>query len=177
MKLSKLNPTKANGPHGIPSCLLKEDANLFSDPIKQYWTLPTEKAIFRSLGSLEILFLYQNRNLCKKKKNVNKDLRAIWLTSILSKVAKDFVVESFVKPAVVTMILKQPVWNDYEMLNNLHLNRYAGHMEYTNLTETALERIVLFDYKKAWFDRSLHSRQKRSPLIYRTALSSESFTF
>ena len=67
MKLSKLNPTKANRPRGIPGCLLKEDANLFSGPIKQYWTLPTE-AIFRSLGSLQISLLYQNRNLCKKKK-------------------------------------------------------------------------------------------------------------
>ena len=120
MKLSKLNPTKANRPRGIPGCLLKEDANLFSGPIKQYWTLPTE-AIFRSLGSLQISFLYQNRNLCKKKKNGNKHLRPISLTSILSNVAEDFVVESIVKPAVVRMSWKQPVWNDFEILNNSRL--------------------------------------------------------
>ena len=71
---------------------------------------------------------YTKTETCVKQ-NVNKDLRPIWLTSILSKVAEDFVVECFVKPAVVKMIWKKPVSNDYEMLNKLRLNKYAGHME------------------------------------------------
>ena len=71
---------------------------------------------------------YTKTETCVKQ-NVNKYLRPIWLTSILSKVAEDFVVECFVKPAVVKMIWKKPVSNDYEMLNKLRLNKYAGHME------------------------------------------------
>ena len=35
MKLIKLNPTKANGPDGIPTWLLKENAELLSDPAKE----------------------------------------------------------------------------------------------------------------------------------------------
>ena len=35
MKLSKLNPTKANGPAGIPDWMLKENADVFADPIKE----------------------------------------------------------------------------------------------------------------------------------------------
>ena len=40
----------------------------------------------------------------KPVKDVNKDLRPISLTPILSKVAEDFVVEEFVKPAVLKEI-------------------------------------------------------------------------
>ena len=34
-KLIKLNPTKANGPDGIPTWLLKKNAELLSDPVKE----------------------------------------------------------------------------------------------------------------------------------------------
>jgi hypothetical protein len=34
MKLSKVNPAKANGPDGIPSWVLKENADLLADPVK-----------------------------------------------------------------------------------------------------------------------------------------------
>jgi hypothetical protein len=39
MKLSKVNPAKANGPDGIPSWVLNENADLLADPVKEILNL------------------------------------------------------------------------------------------------------------------------------------------
>ena len=92
-KLSALNTNKESGSDGIPSWVLKENADLLAAPVT---------------GILNSSFL--ERRLPSSSKNadftplpktspvndVNKHLRPISLTPILSKVGEEFVVDGFV---------------------------------------------------------------------------------
>ena len=101
MKLSKVNPAKANGPDGIPSWVLKENADLLADPVKEILNLSYRDSYLpQSWKEADIVPLPKQ----KPVKDVNKHLRPISLTSVVSKVAEDFVVENFVKPAVLRKI-------------------------------------------------------------------------
>lgn len=101
IKLLQLNPSKENGSDGIPSWPLKENASLFTYPVKEvldssyregYLPLPWKNADITPLAKE------------KPVKDINKHLRPISLTPILSKVGEDFVVGSFVKPADMKQI-------------------------------------------------------------------------
>ena len=75
MKLSKLNPTKANGPDGIPGWLLKENADLFADPIKEILNSSyREGHLPQSWKFADIVPIPKQ----KPVKNVNKHLRPIF---------------------------------------------------------------------------------------------------
>ena len=95
MTLSKVNPANANGPAWIPSWVPKEKVDLLDDPVKEILNLSYTES-----------YLPRKYPLPKQKpvKDVNKHLRPISLTSVVSKVAEDFVVESFVKPAFLRKI-------------------------------------------------------------------------
>ena len=87
MKMSTLNVTKAEGPDGIPAWLLKENADILAKPIadilnSSYW----EGKLPSSWKSADIVPVPKQ----KPAKDVNKDLRPISLTPILSKVAEEF---------------------------------------------------------------------------------------
>ncbi|EDO48746.1 predicted protein [Nematostella vectensis] len=85
-KLLALHPNKASGPDQIPSWLLKDNADLLAAPIAYI------------LNSS-----FRESRLPKQSPvmDVNKHLRPISLTPILSKVAEDYVVESYIKPTVL----------------------------------------------------------------------------
>ena len=95
MKLTKLNPTKANGPDGIPSFwLLKENAEHLANPVKEILNSSFREVCFpQSWKNADIVPLPK----LKPVKEINQHLRSISLASIVSKVAEDFVVESFIK--------------------------------------------------------------------------------
>ena len=100
-KLSTLNPTKATGHDGIPSCLLKDNADIFAAPVSNILNRSFLEARLPSSWKLA------NISPIPKQKpihDVNSHLRPISLTPILSKVAEDFVVEEFVKPAVLKKV-------------------------------------------------------------------------
>jgi hypothetical protein len=46
MKLSKVNPVKANGADGIPSWVLKENSDLLADPVKEILNISYRKSYF-----------------------------------------------------------------------------------------------------------------------------------
>ena len=88
-KLLALNPAKAQGPDAVSGWILKENADLLaSERLPSSWKdadivpVPKQKPII----------------------DVNKHLRPILLTSIISKIAEDHTVQTYVKPAVLKMI-------------------------------------------------------------------------
>ena len=103
-ELLSLIPTKARGSDGIPAWLLKENADLLADSVKDI--------LNHSYSSCRLPKSWKKADIVpipKKKPitDVTKHLRPISLTSILSKIGEGFVVRDFVKPAVLKKIGKE----------------------------------------------------------------------
>ena len=100
-KLTALNPTKATGPDGNPSWLLKENADILARPITSIMNSSFREArLPQSWKEADIIPIPKQ----KPVKDINKHLRPISLTPILSKVAEDYVVGRFLKPAVLKKV-------------------------------------------------------------------------
>jgi hypothetical protein len=86
----------------------------------------------------------------KPVREVNKDLRPISLTPILSKIAEDYVVNLFVKPAV----LKKIDPNQYGTVPRSRTTQaLISMLHFLNASTDgngATTRVILFDYKKAF---------------------------
>ena len=100
-KLSSLNPKNASGPDNIPTWLLKENADLLAPFVT--------KIIKRSLSEAKVPTTWKHADVVAISKqtpvlDVNKHLRPISLTPVLSKVAEEFVVEHHIKPVVMETI-------------------------------------------------------------------------
>ena len=83
-------------------------------------------------------------------RNINKHLRPISLTPIISKIAESFVVETFVKPAV----LKRLDRNQYGTIPNSNTVYALISMihEWNGSTDGngGTTRVILFDFRKAF---------------------------
>ena len=100
-KLSTLNSTKAQGPDGIPGWLLKDNADLLTEPVTEILnTSYFENCLPFSWKEADVVPVPKQTPI----KDVNKHLRPISLTPILSKIVEDYVVEEYVKPAVLKKI-------------------------------------------------------------------------
>ena len=87
--LTELNQSKAGGPDGIPSWILKENADILATTVADI--------INTSYNEGRLPFSWKFANIipipkAKPLREVNKDLRPISLTPVLSKVAEDYVV-------------------------------------------------------------------------------------
>ena len=132
----------------LPGCW-KKTLNYYLTLLKKYWTLPTEKAIFCSLESLQILFLYSKTESCKKRKET---FTSFFTNFKFVKIGEDFVVESFVKPAVVKMINS----NQFETTNMVHALQLCYTYGINKLTETALlYRLCCLTSKKLLIDNCI----------------------
>ena len=101
MKLSALNPSKAHGPDGIPAWLLKENADLLAGPVSAILNSSFhESRLPPSWKEADVVPVPKQRPI----NDINKHLRPISLTPILSKLAEDHIVEKYVKPAVLQRI-------------------------------------------------------------------------
>ena len=151
--LAKLNPSKACGPDGILNWLLKDYAELLAFPITKIIN-----ASFKAQRIPRIWKLADVSPLPKTKpvKNLMKDLRPISLTACLSKVAEDFIVRAYVKPAVLKIL--DPY--QYGAVPKSSTTQALIHMihNWANGTDGngATVRTILFDYRKA-FDLIDHS--------------------
>ena len=155
---------------------MKENADLFADPIKELLNSSyREGHLPQSWKFADIVPIPKQ----KPVKNVNKHLRPISLTSILSKVAEDFAVESFVKPAVVRMIDSNQ-FGTIPKSSTTHALTSMLHIwnKQTDGNDSAV-RIVLFDFKKAFdlIDHCILVEKLVTFDIQRTALSSGSLIF
>ena len=100
-KLLKLNPKKAHGPDGIPSWLLKENADLLAGPIADILNSSYQECTLPPVWKkADVVPIPKEKPI----QDINRQLRPISLTSILSKLAEEFVVMTYVKPAVMEMI-------------------------------------------------------------------------
>jgi len=123
--LEPLDPRKASGPDRIPNWLLKEYCDLVAYPIMKILNnsypeqhLPTTWKI------ADVTSLSQKKQMV----NIKKELRLTALTSCVSTVAEEFVVGGFVKPAVLSVLDEQPVWNYAKFLNCHGANRHAAQL-------------------------------------------------
>ena len=143
--LAKLNPSKACGPDGILNWLLKDYAELLAFPI----TIIIN-ASFKEQRLPRIWKIAELSPLPKTKpvKNLKKDLRPISLTACLSKVAEEFIVRDYIKPAVPKIL--DPY--QYDAVPKSSTTHALIHMIHNWAKGTdgngATVRTILFDYLK-----------------------------
>ena len=103
----KLNRSKAHGPDGIPGWVLKENADLLAAPIADILNSSyREGRLPPSWKEADVVPVPKQRPVHAggSWQDINKHLRPISLTPILSKIAEEYVVDTYVKPAVLSKI-------------------------------------------------------------------------
>ncbi|EDO28681.1 predicted protein, partial [Nematostella vectensis] len=85
-----LNPSKACGPDGMPGWILKENADLLAEPVTDILNCSFKEArLPQSWKDADIAPVPKQKPVL----DVNKHLRPISLTPVLSKLTEDYVVE------------------------------------------------------------------------------------
>ena len=145
--LQNLSSGKSGGPDEVPNWFLREYAVVLALPISQILNASYEQQCWPSIWK------FANVSPLPKVKSVQdlkRELRPISLTPSISKVAEDFVVKDYVKPA----ILKKIDPNQYgtipqssttsALLSMMH--NWTSGLDGTGSTI----RVILFDYQKAF---------------------------
>lgn len=146
-KLSKLNPTKAQGPDGIPGWLLKENADLLVGAVTDILNCSyREGHLPTSWKEADIMPIPKKKPI----QDVNKHLRPISLTPILSKVAEEFVVDGYVKPAVMEKLNTQQFGTVPRSCTTHALISMIHSRVKSTDGNGATTRVVLFDFRKAF---------------------------
>lgn len=99
--LINLNPSKAPGPDGLSSWMLRENANVLAKPINDiingsYY----ERRLPMSWKKANITPLPKQKTVV----DVNKHLRPLSLTPIVSKMAEEVIVKRYVKPSILKIV-------------------------------------------------------------------------
>ena len=161
-KLCSINPVKAQGPDGIPGWLLKENADLLAPPITDIInTSFREGRLPLSWKEADIVPVPKQRPI----QDINKHLRPISLTPILSKIAEDYVVHDFVIPAVLKKIDKRQYGTIPKSCTTHALVSMIHSWRVCSDGNSAVIRVVLFDFRKA-FDLIDHNILVRKLLDY-----------
>ena len=151
--LDVLNPRKACGPDRTPSWLLKEYCDLVAYPITEILNASYAEQRLPTIWKMADV-----TPLPKKKPvvDIQKELRPISLPPCISKVAEEFVVDGFVKPAVMNILDD----NQYGAIPNSSTTMALISMLHSWSLGTdrngATVRTLLLDYRKA-FDFIDHS--------------------
>ena len=160
--LSRLNPWKACGPDRIPNWLLKE----YSDAVAQF---PVKEILNASYSEQHLPRMWKLAGvtpLPKKKpvKELKKDLRPISLTPCISKVAEGFVVDDYVKPAVMSVIDDSQYGAIPNSSTTMALISMLHNWSINTDGNGATVRTILFDYRKAFdfIDHDILSRKLRT---------------
>ena len=146
-KLMKLNRSKAHGPDGIPGWVLKENADLLAAPIADILNSSyREGRLPPSWKEADVVPVPKQRPV----QDINKHLRPISLTPILLKIAEEYVVDTYVKPAVLSKIDPQQFGTvpksstTHALISMIH--SWAKSTDGNGSTT----RVVLFDFRKAF---------------------------
>ena len=152
LSLASLNCRKASGPDGIPAWLLKENADILAETVTDTLNCSyAEGRIPPTWKAADVVPIPKQ----KPVKEVNKHLRPISLTPILSKVAEEFVVLEHLQPAILKKIGDNQFGaipkssTTHALIRMVH--SWAKHTDGNGSTV----RVVLFDYRKA-FDLIAH---------------------
>ncbi len=150
---TKLNPHKAFGPDHLPNWIFKEYSYLLA--------LPVMKIINAFYHEQQLPAIWKKANVSPlpKKKSVSTleyDLRPISLTPCISKVAEEFTVQDYVKPAILDIIDTSEYGAIPNSSTTMALISMLHHWVINADGNGATIRTILFDYRKA-FDLIDHS--------------------
>lgn len=164
-KLASLNPHKASGPDNVPAWLLKENADILTPVVTDILNSSYSEARLPSSWKLADITPIPKQTPVL---NINKHLRPISLTSILSKLAEEFVVDGHVKPAVLAKVDPR----QFGTVPGKSTTEALVSMIHTWSNATggngATVRVALFDFKIAFdlIDHHILIRKLRSYDIY-----------
>ena len=153
-KLKALNPNKSPGPDGIPPWVYKEFAEMLAYPISLILNCSYKQEKLPSA--------WKKANISPVPKNtqvtdINKHLRPISLTPVVSKLSEEFIFERQLKSAVLKVIDS----NQYGVVPKSSTTLALISMMHKWLLATDKPgntiRTVLFDFRKA-FDLLDHNR-------------------
>ncbi|KXJ10174.1 RNA-directed DNA polymerase from mobile element jockey [Exaiptasia diaphana] len=100
-KLRQISPTCAGGPDELPNWVLREYAEILSAPIASILNASFSESMVPKVWKIaNVVPLPKTATVV----DINKDLRPISLTSTLSKIAEDFIIEKALKPVVLPAI-------------------------------------------------------------------------
>ena len=146
-KLMKLNRSKAHGPDDIPRWVLKENAHLLAVPIADILNSSYREGRLPPSGKeADVVPVPKQRPV----QDTNKHLRPISQTPILSKIAEEYVVDTNVKPAVLSKTDPQQFGTvpksstAHALISMIH--SWAKSTDGIRSTT----RVVLFDFRKAF---------------------------
>jgi len=159
--LEVLNPRKACGPDRTPNWLLKQYCNLVAYPITEILNASYAEQRLPTIWKMDDV-----TTLPKKKSvvDITKELRPISLIPSISKVAEEFVVDGFLKPAVMGILDD----NQYGAILNSSTTMALISMWHSWSLGTdgkgASVRTLLLDYRKAFdlIDHSILVRKLRN---------------
>ena len=145
--LAKLNPHKAPGPDNLSNWIFKEYSYLLA--------LPVMKIINASYYEQQLPTIWKKANVSPlpKKKPVTifeKYIRPISLTPCISKVAEEFIVEDYVKPAILDIIDASQYGAIPNSSTTMALISMLHHWFINTDGNGATIRTILFDYRKAF---------------------------
>ena len=145
--LAKLNPNKASGPDNLPNWIFKEYSYILAFPIMKILNASYNEQI------LPITWKKADVSPLLKKKPVDtleKDLRPISLTPCVSKVAEEFIVEDYVKPAILNVIDRSQYGAIPNSSTTMALISMLHHWYVNTDGNGTTIRTILFDYRKAF---------------------------
>ena len=145
--IRKLNPCKAAGPDGIPSWVFREYADFIAQPVTFILNCSfAEQQLPPSWKLADVVPIPKQ----KPVEVINKHLRPISLTPIISKLAEDFVVSAFIGPAVLKIIDPDQFGALPKSSTALALTSMLHHWTRATDGTGSAVRVVLFDYRKAF---------------------------
>ena len=146
-KLASLNPAKASGPDNMPAWLLKENADLLAPVITDILNCSYKEATLpHSWKHADITPIPKQIPV----QDVNKHLRPISLTPILSKLAEEFIVDRYIKPAVLAKVDPRQFGTVPSSSTTEALISMIHEWNSATDGDGATVRAVLFDFKKAF---------------------------
>ena len=131
----------------FPAWILKENADILASLVSEILNLSYKEARRPSIWKHADIIPIPKEKPVRK---VNKHLRPISSTPIISKIAEGFVVEHFVKPAVLQRIDPNQFGTIPKSIPTYALLSMLLSWTYSTDGNGATVRVILFDFKKAF---------------------------
>ena len=151
--LSKLKINSAAGPDEIPNWCLKEYSLILALPVSLILNASYKEQRLPTLWKKADVIPLPKTKIVQQPK---KDLRPISLTSCISKIAEEFLVNTYVKPAVLKVIDPHQYGVIPKSSTTMALISMLHHWFHETDGNGSVIRTILFDYRKA-FDLIDHS--------------------
>ena len=146
-KLVSIKSSKAPGPDSIPGWLLKENACALAEPISEILNSSYYENKLPSSWKMADVSPIPKQ---KPVQDISKHLRPISLTPAISKLAEEFVVDRFIKPAILQIVDSRQYGVIPKSSTTQSLIGLVHNLAKATDGSGALVRVVMFDYKKAF---------------------------